>query len=570
MARKLFTFLGAGRYSNIIYYKSEADLNDSEYTKVKSQYVQVSLSRLLGDDIKVITFLTKKARENNWSDSQEKDGLNKQLDELNIPYESRNIKDGSTEEELWDNFNTFYEACDEGDEIYLDITYSFRSIPIILMSVLNYAATTKNIKLKGIYYGAFEAKRKDEINEEEIEVAPIFDLNLFYEIQGWAKAVEQFIKTGDSRELSNKIKETENDILENELDEINKEYAKVIGNVAESLNKYSEDLVTCRGRNIIDDTSELKENLKAIVNSDNINLKQFLPLIKIISKIYENIKAYGTDSIDKDFLYAVKQCDSFNLIQQGYTILQELLTTYVVNRLNQDYKSRNKRNTIESKINKIKKVLNDQSQLMIECKYFIDRGISLDVIKSIALLHKEIADFRNDLNHGGFAKENNTYEDFKNNLNKSVEKFENIINNDIQLPIAPVNKNVVIILSHNLTEEQKSDLEVNWNVEGFIDLPEILKEQWKNINPEDEELNNDIIRQLVKFIEDNTEEEDYILIQGEYGMTFLMANKCLDLNRIPIYATTKRISIEKNIDGEIHLEKVFKHIRFRKYMIKNY
>lgn len=570
MTRKLFTFLGAGRYSNIIYYKSEADLNDSEYTKVKSQYVQVSLSRLLGDDIKVITFLTKKARENNWSDSQEKDGLNKQLDELNIPYESRNIKDGSTEEELWDNFNTFYEACDEGDEIYLDITYSFRSIPIILMSVLNYAATTKNIKLKGIYYGAFEAKRKDEINEEEIEVAPIFDLNLFYEIQGWAKAVEQFIKTGDSRELSNKIKETENDILENELDEINKEYAKVIGNVAESLNKYSEDLVTCRGRNIIDDTSELKENLKAIVNSDNINLKQFLPLIKIISKIYENIKAYGTESIDKDFLYAVKQCDSFNLIQQGYTILQELLITYIINRLNEDYKNRNKRTTIESKIKKINKVLDNQAQLTIEGQYFIDKGISLDVIKSIALLYKEIAGFRNDLNHGGFSKENNTYKDFKDNLNKSVEKFEHIINNDIHLPITSVHKNVVIMLSHELTEEQKRDLEVNWNVEGFIDLPEILKEQWKNINPEDEELNNDIIKQLVKFIKDNTEEEDYILIQGEYGMTFLMANKCLDLNRIPIYATTKRISVEKNIDGEIHLEKIFKHIRFRKYIIKNY
>lgn len=102
----------------------------------------------------------------------------------------------------------------------------------------------------------------------------------------------------------------------------------------------------------------------------------------------------------------------------------------------------------------------------------------------------------------------------------------------------------------------------------IVTLPEELRNEWSNINPNVEiEDDFNLVYKLKTFILENTNQEDYVIVQGEWGMTFTIVNMCFELNRVPIYATTERKTKETVKDGQVHSEKVFEHIRFRKYRI---
>jgi len=54
----------------------------------------------------------------------------------------------------------------------------------------------------------------------------------------------------------------------------------------------------------------------------------------------------------------------------------------------------------------------------------------------------------------------------------------------------------------------------------------------------------------------------YIIIQGELTLTYFLVNEFLKLNKIPIIATRKRVTIKKENGEKIS---VFKFVRFRRY-----
>lgn len=62
-----------------------------------------------------------------------------------------------TKEDILALFQKLYENIGYEDEIYFDITYSFRYLTMLYLTVLNYAQYLKNIIISGAYYGAFEA-----------------------------------------------------------------------------------------------------------------------------------------------------------------------------------------------------------------------------------------------------------------------------------------------------------------------------------------------------------------------------------------------------------------------------
>ena len=72
------------------------------------------------------------------------------------------IQYGIDEQELWDNFGYFLEIIDhmqDGDEVYLDITHSFRSLSLMSFVMSEFAKIHKNFKISGVYYGIFEYQK---------------------------------------------------------------------------------------------------------------------------------------------------------------------------------------------------------------------------------------------------------------------------------------------------------------------------------------------------------------------------------------------------------------------------
>ena len=60
--------------------------------------------------------------------------------------------------------------------------------------------------------------------------------------------------------------------------------------------------------------------------------------------------------------------------------------------------------------------------------------------------------------------------------------------------------------------------------------------------------------------------EDYVLIQGDFGATWIMVKHAFALGLVPVYSTTERQAAETvAADGAVQLVHTFRHRRFRRY-----
>lgn len=124
---------------------------------------------------------------------------------------------------------------------------------------------------------------------------------------------------------------------------------------------------------------------------------------------------------------------------------------------------------------------------------------------------------------------------------------------------------MLLVFSHQLTEEQKHDAIYNLNINEFISMPKDLQNLWMNIPPTLTSLEK-YLKPICNWIKEVSKESDYILIHGDFGAVYLMVNYAFSKGLIPIYATTERKVVEKRLpDGSIKFERVFKHKIFRKY-----
>lgn len=127
-----------------------------------------------------------------------------------------------------------------------------------------------------------------------------------------------------------------------------------------------------------------------------------------------------------------------------------------------------------------------------------------------------------------------------------------------------MHKRMLLIFSHKLTDKQKDDAIRNYKVNEFLYMPNGLQKKWSQV-PTDVVL-KDYLKDLFFWILSNSEKYDYILVQGDFGATFMTVDFCFANDRIPIYSTTKRDIIEEKDDDEsIIIKKSFSHERFRLY-----
>lgn len=154
-------------------------------------------------------------------------------------------KYGMNELEIFENFNLIIQLQNElkdGDEVYLDITHSFRSNAFWMFLVMNYLTDVedKNITVKAITYGMLEAQKEG--------VAPVVDLNAFYKILQWIKGANNFKNYGNSYLIEQNIEnEKLSKKLKNFSDALNMNYIASLRQSINSLKKLEEDIENLDG-----------------------------------------------------------------------------------------------------------------------------------------------------------------------------------------------------------------------------------------------------------------------------------------------------------------------------------
>ncbi len=125
-------------------------------------------------------------------------------------------------------------------------------------------------------------------------------------------------------------------------------------------------------------------------------------------------------------------------------------------------------------------------------------------------------------------------------------------------------KNLFILLNHKLNGQQRQEARKN-GIENFIALPPDLQKIWQGIPPMKKKV-YPLLSPVRQWISENASSGDFILIQGDFGATFLMVNFAFEKKLIPVYATTVRNAVEKHLDnGSIKMEHIFSFCMFRKY-----
>ena len=183
--KKLVTFIGTGDYKEVSYQYGEHHC--------VTNIAPIALIKWFHPE-EVIILLTDLASQNkNWHDLEE------YLKSNSVTYHSVPIPDGKSEHEIWQLFSIIAEKLSEDDEIILDITHGFRSLPFLALLAAIYMRAARKVNLSGIFYGAYEAKNeKDEV--------PFFNLTSFLDLIDWGSATDRLIDAGDAKPLAKLIR----------------------------------------------------------------------------------------------------------------------------------------------------------------------------------------------------------------------------------------------------------------------------------------------------------------------------------------------------------------------------
>lgn len=312
MARKFFSFLGRGSYDkerDSYGYKS-CIYSFNGVKSTKTEFVQEAIYQILIPEVnpkdKICIFITPTVEKENWIKLNAI--LAPKYKEILHPVV---INDFQTKDDIWALFEQLYENIEEGDEIHLDITHSFRYLPMLYLTVLNYAQYLKKITVGGIYYGAYEAK----INENGEEEAPIFDLTDMFETMQWANAADLFSNFGIAKRikmLSRKNKD------EKSFDKLSRSISSVADNV-----NYS------RGKKIVDGNifKKCMERIDEYTSSQTV--KHNPALIPILDQVKGKIANFNINSA-VNFLPAVQWYIDHDMPAEALSMMKDGIITYLI------------------------------------------------------------------------------------------------------------------------------------------------------------------------------------------------------------------------------------------------
>lgn len=406
MSRRVFlSVLGVAFYETCRYRKDD-------FTGSETLFVQKSLLEYLqqqenwgGDSDLVLMLLTDLARKNNWDKNLKTrfcaklqkevayQGLEKILLDMNLSYQDIAIPDGKDSDQMWEIFEVIFDKLQEGDELYLDITNSFRYLPMLLVVLVNYAKLLKNVKVKAIFYGNYEARDK------ESNIAPIMDLLPLSVLQDWTLAASDYLRYGQVEKLFELSESSLLPILRNT--ETRTKDAEKLRSFVTKLKEMVEERTTCRGYAIVGS----KNVRKLKCTASEIQKVTIVQLRPIFEKIKQSLNDFDAKENVLNCIKAAKWCCANKLYQQATTMLEEGLGTFLCCHYQLDYRKMANRDAIFGCISI--KTQNKDIEENKANKELVEKILADDSVwgnKAFVTILQKIVELRNDYNHAGFKK----------------------------------------------------------------------------------------------------------------------------------------------------------------------
>ncbi|WP_391527424.1 TIGR02221 family CRISPR-associated protein [Candidatus Methylacidiphilum fumarolicum] len=360
--------------------------------------------------------LTKKIENgDNWKE------LKEEFKAKNFKYEIICIPEGKEEQELWDIFESIAKMIPKQSELIIDITHGYRSLPLIALSTIVYLRQVKEVNIKGIFYGAYEANKND--------ITPVFDLSIFLDLIEWLGASKRFIDLGDSSEFAKLLNKIQNELYQ----EKDKEEKKPthLKNLGSSLKDLSLALNLSRVLEIPKICKRVEDILKNQELREEIN-KWAKPLDLVIDEVKETYKATAFDGLHGQIELAKKYLQH-GYVMQCATLLREWIISYVCEVIQDDSNDPEKRKEVENILNNLgHKIRNNRPEDSLqsrEDKENIKNKLSSLDPKLIEAWSR-IIQVRNDLAHCGMGRKKEILaNELKNQVEKALDSIEELLQN---------------------------------------------------------------------------------------------------------------------------------------------
>ena len=416
------------------------------------------------------------------------------------------IKYGVNDRENLENFHSIIEIekeIEDKDEVFIDITHSFRSMSFWLFLIITYLkdVSNKKIDIKNITYGMFDAQNKKK-------QTPIVSLNLFTDILKWFKGASELKNYGNSYSILEELEKNSKD----------KDIKNELKNFSDTMNI-----------NYIDSLKESLKKFDTVKNKLN-NLKG--PGKYIVPQIFQNfINEFNfqndekLSNEEKKYLLRAKLA-KWHCEQKRYAMaainINEAIVDFIMEALNFPIKD-TKTKTSEA----------DLAKIWLEKI----KEVEDEEIKKYGLMYVETRSIRNKSAHS-LERETN----LKDNIEK-LEKYSSIIFDSLLSKDLVREIDSKLGLSEKLKKEYEEKKKEKENEEEKIfklyvisdkgldseeidlikkkfkiaDQPIYLskkeKEKWKNACEKNDE---DSLNQFKEIINNKANEGDYILIIGDF------------------------------------------------------
>jgi CRISPR-associated Csx2 family protein len=426
MARIFLSTLGTNVYLEGIY--RFQDLL-STITPFVQEALITSLCREWTASDRVVIFCTEEATRKNWLDRSESNrhgnfpsGLKSRLEQLSLSAAIVRvpIPGGASEAEIMEIFQIVADVLGVKDEVILDITHSFRSLPLLHGVILNYAKVLKSIRVAGIFYGAFETLgRLEDVKKIPVQerISPIFDLTPYDALLDWARAVDDFVRYGSTKSVQDLVTKKIGPILRET--QGREDTAKGLRELLNRLHPMAMRILTARLQDIENFTS-LEEQVSELKGQTLLP-----PLNPLLDLIAQKTQPFAAPSQEEKGFAAVEWCITHNLIPQGYTLLQETIVSGLCRVLSYNSTVSEERDFVTALLNvEGKKADRADWREPLESRRSDAEAILAccgPAFKALASPFCRLTGLRNDINHAGCRKGHKHYETLMQQLEEQYQ-----------------------------------------------------------------------------------------------------------------------------------------------------
>ncbi|MDM8537381.1 TIGR02221 family CRISPR-associated protein [Desulfobacterales bacterium HSG17] len=307
MRKVYMSFLGLGFFDKekkeYRYTPTTYELNNA--VSKETEFVQVAEMELLNAkefDL-VLIIATEKSYKTHFSN------LEMQMKNFEVYPVHLEIDEKMDSKSQWQWFEKILCYIEIGDELTVDLTHGYRSVPIVFSAAINFLQKAKNIKINAVYYGAFEANRGS---------APIIDMKDFYNINEWAESVTRLVEDADARKMA----EVAGKASEIQMGELNDpEVIETFENLTNTIRNVDVNNVAEKAEKAIELIREKKKHasetgkiLLDLVIDKFVCLTTGEPVSGMYDKAYFNIQ-----------LKIIRLLLDHRLYMQAYTVMRELI-----------------------------------------------------------------------------------------------------------------------------------------------------------------------------------------------------------------------------------------------------